>query len=61
MVLQGALYILTLMDHYGVNYTILVFGTIEIVGLAWIYGRLIYKQLNTLNFKYNVRQLFLLG
>jgi len=49
------------MDHYGVNYTILVFGTIEIVGLAWIYGRLIYKQLNTLNFQYHVSQLFLLG
>jgi hypothetical protein len=49
------------MDHYGINFPILIFGTIEIVGLAWIYGRLIYKQLNTLNFKYHVGQLFLLG
>jgi hypothetical protein len=61
MVLQGGLYILTLVDQYGVYFPILVLGTVQMVGLAWIYGRLIYKQLNTLNFKYHVSQLFLLG
>jgi len=61
MVLQGGQYILSLVDFYGATFPVFILGTIEIVGLAWVYGRLIYKQLNTLNFKYNVRQLFLLG
>jgi hypothetical protein len=60
MVLQGGLYIYTLVEHYGVNTPVLVLGTFQITGLAWVYGRLIYKQFNILNFKYHVSQLFLL-
>ena len=60
MVLQGGLYMLTLVDFYGASYTVFFLGTIEIVGLVWIYGTLNYKQLNTLNLKYHVGQLFLL-
>ena len=61
MVLQGGMHILTLVDHYGVTFPVFILGTVEIVGLAWVYGRLIYKQLNTLNFKYHASHLFLLG
>jgi hypothetical protein len=61
MVLQGGQYILSLVDYYGANFSVFILGTVEIVGLAWVYGRLIYKQLHTLNFKYHVNQLFLLG
>ena len=46
MVLQGGMYILILVDHYGVIFPILVLGTFQILGWAWVYGRLIYKQLN---------------
>ena len=60
MVLQGGLYMLTLVDFYGASYTVFFLGTIEIVGLVWIYGTLNYKQLNTLKLKYHVGQLFLL-
>jgi hypothetical protein len=60
MALQGGQYILALVDHYGATFPIFILGTVEIVGLAWIYGKLIYKHLNTLNFKYHVGQLFLL-
>ena len=60
MVLQGGLFLLALVDYYGANFSVFILGTVEIVGLAWIYGTLIYKQLNTLNFKYHVDQLFLL-
>jgi len=59
MVLQGGQYILNLVDHYGANFPVFILGTAEIVGLAWVYGTLIYKQLNTLNFKYHVSQLFI--
>jgi len=50
---------LNLVDHYGANFPVFILGTAEIVGLAWVYGTLIYKQLNTLNFKYHVSQLFI--
>jgi len=60
MVLQGGLYILALVDYYGANFSVFILGTVEIVGLAWVYGTLIYKQLNTMNVKFHVRQLFLL-
>jgi solute carrier family 6 amino acid transporter-like protein 5/7/9/14 len=59
MVLQGGQYILSIVDHYGANFPVFILGTIEIVGVAWVYGRLIYKQLNTMNFKYHISQLFL--
>jgi hypothetical protein len=60
MILQGGQYILALVDYYGTNFSVFILGTFEIVGLAWVYGKLIYKQLHTLNFKYKVSQLFLL-
>jgi hypothetical protein len=43
MALQGGQYILALVDHYGANFPVFMLGTVEIVGLAWIYGRLIYN------------------
>jgi hypothetical protein len=46
--LQGGQYILTLVDFYGANFSVFVLGTIEIIGVAWVYGTLIYIQLNTL-------------
>jgi hypothetical protein len=61
MILQGGQFILALVDYYGTNFTVFILGTVEIIGLAWVYGRLIYKRLNTLNLKYNVSRLFLLG
>ena len=60
MVLQGGQYILALVDYYGANFPVFILGTVEIVGLAWVYGGLIYKQLNTLDLIYNVSHLFLL-
>jgi len=58
MVLQGGMHILTLVDFYGANYSVLILATFQIIGMSWIYGTLICKQLNTLNFNFN--QLFLL-
>jgi hypothetical protein len=40
MILQGGQYILTLVDFYGANFTVFILGTIEVVGIAWIYGEL---------------------
>ncbi|PNF16937.1 Sodium-dependent nutrient amino acid transporter 1 [Cryptotermes secundus] len=34
----GGQYILTLVDFYGVNFTVFILGTIEVIGIAWIYG-----------------------
>jgi hypothetical protein len=39
MVFQGGQYILTLVDFYGANFTVFILGTIEVVGIAWIYGK----------------------
>jgi hypothetical protein len=39
MILQGGQYILTLVDFYGVNFTVFILGSIEVVGVAWIYGK----------------------
>jgi hypothetical protein len=58
MVLQGGMYILALVDYYGSNFSVLILATVQIIGMSWVYGTLIYKQLNTLNFNFN--QLFLL-
>lgn len=41
MILQGGQYILTLVDFYGVNFTVFILGTIEVIGIAWIYGEFI--------------------
>jgi len=41
MVLQGGQYILALVDYYGANFTVFILGTVEIVGISWVYGRLI--------------------
>jgi hypothetical protein len=60
MGLQGGQYILALVDYYGANFTVFILGTVEMVGISWVYGTLIYKKLNTLNFKYHVNELFLL-
>jgi hypothetical protein len=59
MVLQGGMYILALVDYYSTTFAVFILGTVEIIGLAWIYGTLIYQELNTLNFKYHVSQLFI--
>jgi hypothetical protein len=37
---QGGQYILTLVDFYGANFTVFILGTIEVIGIAWIYGEL---------------------
>ncbi|PSN34958.1 Sodium-dependent nutrient amino acid transporter 1 [Blattella germanica] len=34
----GGQYVLTLVDFYGANFTVFILGTIEMVGIAWIYG-----------------------
>ncbi|GFG40221.1 hypothetical protein Cfor_09809, partial [Coptotermes formosanus] len=34
----GGQYILTLVDFYGANFSVFVLGTIEIIGVAWVYG-----------------------
>lgn len=34
----GGQYILTLVDFYGANFTVFILGSIEMVGIAWIYG-----------------------
>ena len=60
MVLQGGLFMLALVDYYGANFSVFILGTVEIIGFAWVYGTLICKQLNTINLKYHVGQLFLL-
>jgi hypothetical protein len=39
MILQGGQYILTLVDFYGANFTVFILGSIEMVGIAWIYGK----------------------
>jgi hypothetical protein len=46
MVFQGGQYILALVDFYGANFSVFILGTIEVVGVAWVYGTLIYIQLN---------------
>jgi hypothetical protein len=61
VVLQGGQIILGLVDTYGATFPVFILGTFEIIGLGWIYGRSIYNQLNSLNFKYHVSQLFLLA
>jgi hypothetical protein len=38
MVLQGGLFILSLVDFYGVTFPVIILGTFEIVGIAWLYG-----------------------
>jgi hypothetical protein len=40
-ILQGGQYILTLVDFYGANFTVFILGTIEVIGIAWIYGEFI--------------------
>ncbi|KAJ4442665.1 hypothetical protein ANN_04254, partial [Periplaneta americana] len=37
-VTPGGQYILTLVDFYGANFTVFILGTIEMIGIAWIYG-----------------------
>jgi len=37
-VTPGGLYILALVDYYGANFSVFILGTVEIVGLAWVYG-----------------------
>jgi hypothetical protein len=60
MVLQGGMFLYTLVDYYGANVSVLIFAAVQMIGVAWVYGTSIYEQLNTLNFKYHVSQLFLL-
>ena len=60
MVLQGGLFMLYLVDFYAASYTVLLLATVQIIGFVWIYGTLICKELNTINLKYQVGQLFLL-
>ncbi|PSN36336.1 Sodium-dependent nutrient amino acid transporter 1 [Blattella germanica] len=37
-VTPGGQYMLTLVDFYGANFTVFILGTIEMIGIAWIYG-----------------------
>jgi solute carrier family 6 amino acid transporter-like protein 5/7/9/14 len=37
-VTPGGLFLLALVDYYGANFSVFILGTVEIVGLAWIYG-----------------------
>jgi hypothetical protein len=47
MILQGGQYILTLVDFYGANFTVFILGLIEVVGIAWIYGKFLFKLSHT--------------
>jgi hypothetical protein len=38
MVLQGGLFLLGLVDFYGVTFPVIILGTFEMIGIAWIYG-----------------------
>jgi Sodium:neurotransmitter symporter family. len=40
MVLQGSQYILAIVDYYGANFSVFILGTIEVIGVTWIYGKL---------------------
>jgi hypothetical protein len=33
---------LTLVDFYGANFTVFILGTIEMIGVGWIYGMFLY-------------------
>lgn len=37
-VTPGGQYILALVDFYGANFSVFILGTIEVVGVAWVYG-----------------------
>ncbi|XP_021912916.1 sodium-dependent nutrient amino acid transporter 1-like isoform X1 [Zootermopsis nevadensis] len=37
-VTPGGQYVLTLVDFYGANFTVFILGTIEMIGIAWVYG-----------------------
>jgi len=39
MILPGGQYILTLVNFYGADFTIFIQGSVEVVGIAWIYGK----------------------
>jgi hypothetical protein len=43
---QGGQYILTLVDFYGANFTVFILGTIEMVGIGWIYGKFLHLSNN---------------
>jgi hypothetical protein len=38
MVLQGGLFLLDLVDFHGVIMPVFILATVEIIGVAWIYG-----------------------
>lgn len=39
LIFQGGQWILGLVDNYGVTFVVFVLATVEMIGVAWIYGK----------------------
>jgi hypothetical protein len=47
-------------DFYGANFTVFILGTIEMIGISWIYGKF-YMFFNKLSFEFHFGHMLLLG
>ena len=36
---QGGDYIVTLMDHYGADFSVLILSCFEVISVMWVYGK----------------------